>query len=135
MDIRTIEVIPKQLDIDIIIQHCECTYHGKTVEFKVTRDENGLYDDILFLTPDGELDFDYSGEDINDPDIQLILGAIDQGEYIQPLRAEAVGMTFPMNHESIKPNPYDMHFPAPYYLDEEGEIIVSLIRNEIVTNN
>lgn len=136
MEIRTIEEVPKDLDIDRIEQYCNCSYNGKTVEFKVIRNELGIFDDIMFPTDEGEYDYEYSLDDADDEDIQLILGAIDQGDYVQALKAHPIGLEFRMNHESIKPSMLGMHFPKPYYYDERnGPIVVTLTKNDIILND
>lgn len=109
-----------------IIQYCECTYNGKTVEFRLINDEFGVIDDIEF--PDGdEWSLDFPGE--RDDDIEMILDAIDNAPY-EVFHKSDVGAVLKLNHESIKPQNMPEHLKTEFYVDEEtGEIVFKLLKN------
>ena len=112
-------------NVSEIIQYCECTYNGKTVEFRLVNDEFGVIDDIEF--PDGDEWFlEYSGD--KDEDVDLIIDAITNAPY-EVFHKSDVGAKLLLNHESIKVHNVPNHYKMPFYIDEEGPIEFTLIKN------
>lgn len=112
-------------DVSEIIQYCDCKYNGKTVEFRLVNDEFGVIDEIEFAKEDG-WSSEFS-EEIDD-DIQLILDAIDNAPY-EVFHKSDVGAKLILNRESLKPQNVPKHFKTDFYIDEEGPIEFTLIKN------
>ena len=110
-----------------IIQYCKCSYDGKTVEFRLVNDEFGVIDEIEY--PDGDgWSLEYPGE--IDESINLIIDAISNAPY-EVFHKSDVGAKLVLNHESIKEHNVPNHYKMPFYIDEEGPIEFTLIKNVV----
>lgn len=114
-------------DVAGIIQYCECSYNGKTVEFRLVNDEFGVIDEIEYSNGD-EWSLEYTGE--RDKSIDLIVDAIANAPY-EVFHKSDVGAKLVLNHESIKEHNVPNHYKMPFYIDEEGPIEFILIKNVV----
>ena len=79
------------------------------------------------LFPDGdEWSLEYSGD--KDEDVDLIIDAITNAPY-EVFHKSDVGAKLLLNHESIKVHNVPNHYKMPFYIDEEGPIEFTLIKN------
>ena len=114
-------------DVSEIVQYCKCAYNGKTIEFRLVNDEFGVIDEIEY--PDGDgWSIEYAGE--TDESTDLIIDAIANAPY-EVFHKSDVGAKLILNHESIKEQNVPKHYKMPFYIDEEGPIEFTLIKNVV----
>lgn len=110
-----------------IIQYCECTYNDKIIEFRLINDDIGVVDEIEFKVSDNEWVYEL---DSTDDDIQLMISAINEAPY-EVFHKSDVGARLLLNHESIKPQNVPNHMKTGFYVDQEGPIHFTLLKNVV----
>ncbi|RAP53324.1 MAG: hypothetical protein BZ138_01325 [Methanosphaera sp. rholeuAM270] len=115
-------------DVSEIIQYCECEYNGKKIEFKLINDDIGVIDEIEFKNSDAEYVLEYDDE--SDEDINLIIKAINNAP-MEVFHKSDVGATLILNYDKIKPQNVPIHLRTEFYVDENGPLKFTLIKNEV----
>lgn len=113
--------------VEEIVQYCECTYNDKLIEFRLINDDIGVVDEIEFKVSDDEWSYEY---DDADEDIMLMVNAINEAPY-EVFHKSDVGAKLVLNHESIKPQNVPNHMKSEFYVDKEGPIHFTLIKNVV----
>ena len=114
--------------VEEIVQYCNCTYEGETLEFRLINDDIGVIDEIEYKVED-EWTMDYDIENAND-NIKLIIDAIEKAPF-EVFHKSDVGAKLKLNHESIKPQNIPNHLKTEFYVDENGPIEFTLEKNVI----
>ncbi|MBR0472723.1 MAG: hypothetical protein IJI98_08535 [Methanosphaera sp.] len=110
-----------------IVQYCECKYNDKLIEFRLINDDIGVVDEIEFKISEDEWAYEYEG---NDEDMKLMVNAINEAPY-EVFHKSDVGAELVLNHESIKPQNVPNHMKTGFYVDQEGPIQFTLIKNVV----
>ncbi|MBQ6220376.1 MAG: hypothetical protein IJJ47_11635 [Methanosphaera sp.] len=113
-------------DVEEVVQLCKCTYDGKCVEFRLVTDDIGVIDEIEFLQDDGTYSSEHENGD--DESLALIIEAIEKAPY-NVFHKSDVGAKLNLNHASIKEQNVPEHFKTDFYVDEEGPIEFTLVKN------
>lgn len=117
-------------DVEEIIQLCNCTYNGKTVEFRLINDDIGVVDEIEYKVDDENWSQEYPGE--LDETTEMIVIAIENAPY-DVFHKSDVGAKLNLNHERITPQNLPEHFKSELYVDDVNKPIVITLEKNIVT--
>jgi hypothetical protein len=115
--------------VEEIIQYCNCTYDDEQLNFRLINDDIGVIDEIEYEISEDEWSMDYDMENANEK-VQMMISAIDKAPF-EVFHKSDVGAKLKLNHESIKEQNIPNHLKTEFYVDEEGPIEFTLVKNVI----